>query len=76
MIILHVVLLLPRPEATEEELQHAMELARDLQRSIPGIIDVQAGANTNPNNQGYTYGIFLRFTDEDALKAYFPHPPH
>lgn len=75
-MIVHAVFLLPKPETTHEELQHAMELAKALQHKIPGIIDVQAGKNINVNNQGYTYGMLLRFEDEEALKAYFPHPEH
>lgn len=75
-MIIHAVFLLPKPEATREELEAAMQKAKALKEKIPGIVSVQAGENRNPNNQGYSYGIFLTFTDEEHLKAYFPHPEH
>lgn len=75
-MIIHAVFLLPKPETTIEEMLAAMDHARALQQKIPGIVDIQAGENTNVNNQGYTYGLIMRFVDEDALKAYFPHPEH
>lgn len=75
-MITHAVLLLPKPEATQKELEAVMEKVKTLKNKIPGIVDIQAGANTNPNNQGYTYGIFMTFVDEAHLQAYFPHPEH
>ncbi len=75
-MIIHAVLLLPKPEVPSEELDEVMEKAKALKGKIPGIIAIQAGSNHNPNNQGYTYGMFLTFEDEESLKAYFPHSDH
>jgi heme-degrading monooxygenase HmoA len=75
-MIIHAVFLLPKSETTSEEISIAMDQVRALQQKIPGILEIQAGENTNVNNQGYTYGLIMRFADEDALKAYFPHPEH
>ena len=75
-MIIHAVFLLPKAEATPEELDAAMEKARALQDKIPGIVAIQAGRNRNPNNQGYTYGMLITFEDEERLQAYFPHPEH
>ena len=75
-MIIHAVFLLPKPEATSTELDVAMEKARALKGKIPGIVAIQVCANRNPNNQGYTYGMFMTFKDEESLKAYFPHPEH
>ena len=75
-MFIHAVFLLPKPEATTEELQAAVERVKALQQKIPGIVEIQAGENRNANNQGYTYGFIMRFVDEDHLKAYFPHPEH
>jgi hypothetical protein len=76
-MILHVVLLQPKPEVTLEEMQTALEQVRALQQKIPGIIDVQAGENVNSSNhKGYTYGFVMRFVDEAHLRAYAPHPDH
>lgn len=76
-MIIHTVLLDPKPEATQDEITTALEHVRDLQQVIPGILDVQAGENLNsPKGQGYTYGFIMRFIDLAALKAYAPHPAH
>lgn len=75
-MILHTVLLLPKPEATQEELLAVLEKAKALQGKIPGIVAIQAGENQNPNNQGYTYGMFMTFDNEEHFKAYFSHPEH
>ena len=75
-MIIHAVFLQLKPETTSEEIQAAMEHVKALQQKIPGIIDIQAGENRNPNNQGYTYGFIMRFVDEAHLQAYFPHPEH
>lgn len=75
-MILHAVWLEPKPETTEEELLAVLERVKQLKELIPGIVDIQAGKNVNQFNQGYTYGFLMRFTDEEALKAYSPHPAH
>ncbi len=75
-MIIHVVLLQPKPETTAEELEAVMERARALQEKIPAIVSMQAGENQNPNNQGYTYGLVMSFDTEEHFKAYFPHPEH
>ena len=75
-MIIHAVFLQLKPETTSEEIQAAVERVKALQQKIPGIIDIQAGENRNPNNLGYTYGFIMRFVDEAHLQAYFPHPEH
>lgn len=76
-MIIHTVLLKLKREASPEEIELALQHVRELQQSIPGILDVQAGANLNSsNNHGYTYGFEMRFLDEEHLKAYAPHPAH
>ncbi len=75
-MILHVVLLQPKPETTPEEIQHALELVKVLKETIPGILDIQAGENRHHAPQGFTYGFVIRFATEEDLKNYFPHPDH
>ena len=75
-MIAHVVLLQPKAETTPQEIEQVLEQVRTLQHSIPGIVDVQAGANISENHQRYTYGFIMRFVDEAHLQAYAPHPAH
>ncbi len=76
MVIIHAVWIQPKPEMTAEEMQIVINRAKALLHEIPGIIEIHAGANRNPNNQGYTYGLLLRFVDEEHFQSYFPHPAH
>ena len=75
-MILHILLLQPKPETTAEEMQIILEKVKALREKIPGIVEIQASANRNTFNQGYTYGFVMTFVDEDHLKAYSPHPEH
>ncbi|WP_433581333.1 Dabb family protein [Paenibacillus amylolyticus] len=50
-----------------------------LQEQIPGIVTLTAGINTTEETdriQGYTIGLRVTFEDQDALRAYGPHPAH
>ncbi|MEK4365417.1 Dabb family protein [Paenibacillus sp. FSL M8-0212] len=50
-----------------------------LQEQIPGIVALTAGINTTEETdriQGYTIGLRVTFEDQDALRAYGPHPAH
>lgn len=75
-MITHIVLLQPKPETTSEEMEAVLEQVKALKGKIPGLIEVQAGANRHNAHQGYTYGFVMRFDSEEHLKAYSPHPAH
>jgi hypothetical protein len=76
-MIQHVVLLQPKPETTEEEIQHALMQVQGLQKKIAGINEVKIGINlNNTNNKGYTYGFVMQFVDKIHLHEYAPHPEH
>lgn len=75
-MMMHILLLQPKPETTSEEMQIVLGQVKALKQKIPGIVDVQAGENRNTNNHGYTYGFVIHFADEAHMTAYFPHPEH
>src|SRR5260370_26977528 len=76
-MIIHTVLLSPKPETSQEEIATALSHVRELQQTIPGILDVQAGENLNgSNSKGFTHGFVMQFVDAEHLKAYAPHPAH
>ncbi len=75
-MILHIVLLQPKPETPLGEIHTALEQVKTLQKTIPGILDIQAGENRHQNPQNYTSGFVIRFATENDLKNYFPHPEH
>ena len=74
--MIHVLLLQPKPETTEEEMEAVLSKIEALQHKIPGITKIQAGKNRNPNNHGHTYGFIMYFVDDEHFQAYFPHPEH
>ncbi|GAS82480.1 Dabb family protein [Paenibacillus amylolyticus] len=50
-----------------------------LKEQIPGIVALTAGINETEETdriQGYTIGLRVTFEDQDALRAYGPHPAH
>jgi len=50
-----------------------------LKEQIPGIVALTAGINATEETdriQGYTIGLRVTFEDQDALRAYGPHPAH
>ncbi len=75
-MIIHSVLLQPKPETSIAEIHTALTHVRALQETISGILDVQIGENLSENHRGYTYGFVMQFLDSDHLKAYASHPAH
>jgi len=75
-MIIHTLLLQPKPETTKEEMQSVLARVKALKDKIPGLVDIQADENRNTSNQGYTYGFIMRFVDQEHFQAYFPHPEH
>jgi hypothetical protein len=78
-MILHIVMLKPKPGTTDEEIQVVLEHVKELQPKIPGLLEVRAGKNfENPDSQGYTHGFVMQFINEAHMKSYFvtPQPDH
>ncbi|WP_340022959.1 Dabb family protein [Paenibacillus sp. FSL K6-1096] len=50
-----------------------------LKKQIPGIVELTAGVNVTEeqeNVHGYTLGLRVTFENQEALRAYGPHPAH
>ncbi len=74
----HIVLMKPKADATEADLDQIRSKILDLQRLVPGIESITFGPNLSiePLTQGYTLGFIVQFTDAAARDAYLPHPDH
>ncbi|WP_342565718.1 Dabb family protein [Paenibacillus sp. FSL R7-0345] len=62
-----------------EQEQQLVETLLNLKEQIPGITGLTAGVNVTEeteNIHGYTLGLRVTFTDQEALRAYGPHPAH
>ena len=75
-MMIHVVLLKPKPEVTEAQLARALDHVRAFQEQIPGILRIAATKNRSGKNQGYTHGFLICFADADAMARYPTYPAH
>ena len=76
--IVHVVLARwARPTALD--LPALLDRAvRAVREEIPGVLEVAHGPSVSVEGleQGYEYGLYVRFADAAARDAYLPHPAH
>ncbi|GLV58737.1 hypothetical protein KDH_55670 [Dictyobacter sp. S3.2.2.5] len=75
-MITHVVLVQPKAETSNEQLQTMFEQIKALKQLIPGIQDVQVGKNLGQHTQGYSYGMVMHLESMEHLKGYLEHPAH
>lgn len=76
-MITHIVLISPAPDAAAE-LERVGRDAVALADEIPGIVAVDFGPDTSPEDlaNGYTHALVVTFVDAAARDAYLPHPAH
>jgi len=76
--VVHLVLARWSPSADAELREEARAVARSLATRIPGILQLDEGPSISPEGleQGYDYGLTVRFVDAAARDAYLPHPAH
>ena len=60
----------------EDQKARAIVEIRALQGQIPGLLETWVGSNISPRSQGYELGGVMKFTSQEALKAYGGHPVH
>ena len=77
-ILRHIVNLRYKEEATEAEVDDAVELFLNLKDEIPGIADIEWGVNdsTEGASKGFTHTFILTFHDEHAREIYLFHKAH
>ncbi|MEH7415531.1 Dabb family protein [Neobacillus drentensis] len=75
-MIEHIVLLKFSAETTEKQKEELIRKTLLLKNVIPGIVDIQQGANFSNRSQGYEMGLTVRFEDKTSLTNYGPHPAH
>ncbi|MEK4660368.1 Dabb family protein [Priestia sp. FSL H7-0729] len=75
----HLVVFKFNDKTTLSKQQEWVDQLLALQEQIPGIVALTAGINVTEETdriQGYTIGLRVTFEDQDALRAYGPHPAH
>jgi hypothetical protein len=74
-VIVHVVLVKPRPDLSSAE---RAELEETIPRlgSVPGVRDITWGPDFSGRSKGYAYGAVLSFDSRQDLDAYGTDPTH
>ncbi|MEH7549333.1 Dabb family protein, partial [Neobacillus vireti] len=75
-MIEHIVLLKFSPKTSEKQKEELIRRTLLLKDVIPGIVDIQQGANFSNRSQGYEMGLTIRFEDKTSVVNYGPHPAH
>ena len=72
----HLVFMSARDDASPEDIEDLISSLRNLENTVPGVVDLSVGENFSPRSGGYTHGLFVRFETEEDLKGYLEHPDH
>jgi len=75
----HLVLFKFNNSLTSDKEEQLLEKLKAFKKNIPGIVDLSAGINLTEETdraQGYTLGLRVTFENQEALRAYGPHPVH
>lgn len=77
-MIRHILLLQPRPDTTDEQIEACRLAVTSLVGRVPGVLDCHWGVNlaAPERREGLTHGFSMDLTDREALRAYGPHPLH
>ncbi|MEC0127533.1 Dabb family protein [Paenibacillus pabuli] len=79
MMYEHLVAFKLNDKITPVKQQELVAQLLALQEQIPGIVELTAGINVTEETdqiQGFTLGLRVTFEDQEALRAYGPHPAH
>jgi len=83
-MIVHVVLLKPKPEVTDEQRQAIVATLRQAATTIPSVRRLRVGKRVRHGRPGYErmmaedfeYVLLIEFEDVEGLLAYLAHPQH
>lgn len=66
---------LAKLEGADEELEGVRLAILQYKEEIPGIVELSAGFNA-VEGADFNFGVFIRFVDEEAHRAYGSQPVH
>ena len=75
-MFIHIFGMRWKPEATDTDKARAAHDILAFRGKIPGLLEVNYGANVSPRSQGYEVIGHMKFTDKAACDAYQVHPLH
>ena len=77
--VLHLVMWKLKGDTAADKAAHALTLKiafRGMQHHLPGLLEVNAGANEVRGEGAFDFAISMRFASWADLKAYNIHPAH
>lgn len=76
--IVHVVLIRWAATAPPDVTDRMEQAVAAVRTHVPGVLEAAhgPGVSTEGLEQGYEYGLYVRFADAAARDAYLPHPVH
>jgi len=77
-MIRHIVLIIFKPEITNERVDELFAELASVGDQLPGLLAVSSGRSESPEKmeRGYMHGFVVDFTDWNALQAYQDNADH
>lgn len=76
MPLQHIVWLKKKEQCSDEQMAALLDEVVGLARVIPEISRISCGRNLTERANGYTHGLVVTLTDQQALQGYISHPSH
>lgn len=70
MTQIHCAIFKWKDGVTDAEVEHALQLVRDVKDRVPGIREIYCGTNTSKWSQGYTHAVVVIGDDQKAVDNY------
>jgi hypothetical protein len=70
MMQIHVALFKWKSGVTEQQVENALQLVRDVKDRVPGIHGIYCGQNTSRWGQGFTHAVVVLGANEAAIDGY------
>jgi len=75
-MIKHIVFFKINTENKENDLIELKKMIDMLGKTIPSIVNIEAGINFSPRESAYDIALFAEFYDKKGLSEYQEHPEH
>ena len=74
MVVVHLVLLSFKPDASADAVAACLRELRLLATSVPGVLQLSCGQNFTSRGREFTHALTVHLEDKAALDAYAVHP--
>lgn len=74
MVVVHLVLLSFKPDASADAVAACLRELRLLASAVPGVLQLSCGQNFTSRGREFTHALTVHLEDKAALDAYAVHP--